>query len=124
VIRTNVPLGGGDNPGVYSTYLDNARNRGTSPFYDFAGAGSPTGSRFNADGTLRDSWVADGASRRIRNGVDWQAQIFLTTWDPAREILNIYDGVWWGFQLGVPTPGTFTLAGLGGLVAFRRRRNP
>ncbi|MEK6701566.1 MAG: PEP-CTERM sorting domain-containing protein [Planctomycetota bacterium] len=123
VIRTNVPLNAGDNPGAYEIYLDNARNRGTSPFYNFAAAGSPNGVRTNADGTFRDAWVADGPARRIKNGVDWQAQMFVSTWDSAREVINIYDGVWWGFNLGVPTPGTLTLAGLGGVFAFRRRRN-
>lgn len=123
VIRTNVGINApGNDPGNYEIYLDNARNAGVSPYYDFAGAASPTGQRTNADGSFRDAWVADGPARAIRNGVDWQAQMFVSTWDPAREVINIYDGVWWGFQLGTPAPGPVALGAMGLLVAARRRR--
>jgi hypothetical protein len=106
VIRTNVPLNGGDDPGAYQIYLDNAMNAGVSPWYDFPGATSPTGTRTNADGSLRDFWMADRPRRNIRNGVDWEAQAFLATWDPGREIINLYDGVWWGWwRLGSHTRG-------------------
>lgn len=120
-IRTNWGINAA-NPGVYETYLDNAANAGTSPFYNFAGAGSPNGVRNNPNGTLRDAWVADRPRRELRNGVDWEAQMFLATWDPARETINIYDGVWWGFELSVPSPACVSLASLGVLVIARRRR--
>lgn len=120
-IRTNWGINAA-NPGVYETYLDNAMNAGTSPFYDFGGPTSPNGVRNNADGSLRDAWVADRPRREIRNGVDWEAQMFLATWDQAREVINLYDGVWWGYELSVPSPGTVVLGAIGGLLVARRRR--
>ncbi len=123
VVRTNVPLGSGDNPGAYSIYLDNADNRAAgAPWYDAPGDG--------VHGTFVDAqrrtnfWMADRPSRLIVDGVDWQAQVFLATGDIARRTLTIYDGVWWGFTLStnIPTPGSLALLALGGLAAARRRR--
>lgn len=123
VIRTNVPLSGGDAPGAYSIYLDNADNRAAgAPWYEAPGDG--------VHGTFQDAqrrtnfWMADRPSRAIVDGVDWQAQVFLATGDIARRTLTIYDGVWWGFGLStnVPSPGSLALLGLGGLAAARRRR--
>jgi MYXO-CTERM domain-containing protein len=124
VIDTNRPTSGNNNPLANNIYLDNEENAGTSPFYDTGNANDPGGYDYNGTGGLVDRWVADRPRRAIETGVTWQAQTFLSTWDPAREIINIYDGVWWGYDLAtVPTPGTLALLGLGLPLAVRRRRS-
>lgn len=129
VIRTNSPSGYGTANGNTTSvagstiYLDNGWNQPTdppnqrpdNPFYGSDDVDSSTGYAANATGFL------DRPRRDLLIGIDWEAQVFVSTWDKANKIINIYDGVWWGFET-LPSPGTGTMLALAGIVAVRRRR--
>ncbi len=125
VIRTNRPSGFGTANGDstfnagFTIYLDNGwtgnNTPPTNPFYGGDDTDSSTGYAANATAIL------DRPSRLVDIGTDWEAQAFVSTWDSANKVINIYDGVWWGFQT-LPSPGTGTMLALAGLVAMRRRR--
>jgi len=129
VIRTNRPSGFGTANGNstfnagYTIYLDNGWNQPsmpanqppTNPFYGGDDADASTGYAANATAFL------DRPARLVDIGTDWEAQAFVSTWDSANKIINIYDGVWWGFQT-LPSPGTASMLAMAGIVALRRRR--
>ena len=57
----------------------------------------------------------------------WLADAFLSTADYQTRTLTVYDGLEWGFTVAAPLPGTWTLmltglAGFGGVVAYRRKK--
>lgn len=127
VIRTNAASGFGTangnttfDPG-FTIYLDNGWNNSptntppNNPFYGGDDIDSSTGYAAN------DTAFLDRPRRDLLIGTDWEAQAFVSTWDRANKVINIYDGVWWGFQT-LPTPGTGAMMALAGIVAVRRRR--
>lgn len=114
--------------GAYWNYIDNgynytqANNYTTvapqNPFYD-------SGYWANSDDFV------DVPSRLLSSMADWEAQVFIATWQPVDEndrtqggTITLYDGVWWGFQV-VPEPTTWVLGSIGGvffLIVARRRK--
>jgi hypothetical protein len=133
VIRTNDPSAFGTkyglNSGGYTYYIDDGWSKQTKPpsdpFYGANDVNPKTG--YWADG----KHFVDEPYRLLRNGINWQAQVFIASGNLAKKQLNIYDGVWWGFQNAAPVkpapePSTLILAGTGGFVLigvwWRRRR--
>jgi hypothetical protein len=142
VIHTNDPNAFGVSNGVYggggyTNYIDNGyayppTTTGPppqNPFYnnwmDFDSFVPNRGNGGNANGTD----FVDGPSRYLTSGADWQAQVFLATWYPNNPndslmggTIDIYDGVWYGFNVSIPEPGTLSLFGGFALLVLRRRR--
>jgi hypothetical protein len=122
-IRTDKPTGNGITNGYnagggYYEYLDNAGTTGTDPFHPSL----PNGA---ADNTYFLDAPARGGD--CPYSADWDAQLFVSTWDQANKKITIYDaGIWWGFDLVcIPEPSSLTFAAM--TVTFtlvlRRRRN-
>jgi hypothetical protein len=104
---------------TYYEYLDNAGTYNTNPYYDNGGLAPAPDPANNTD--FLD--IPARAQNPFGTTV-WQAQAFVSTWDPGNKIINIYqNGVWWGFDLNaVPEPASLGLLGLGTLTLLQRRR--
>lgn len=102
----------------YTQSLDNEGTPGTNPFYDNIQR-SPTTSTQFLDIPARGGTCPYTA--------DWEAQVFLASWNPAAKQITVYEkGIWWGFDLVCAVPEPATTAGTTAMIllfAVRRRRD-
>ena len=99
----------------YYWYLDNEHDL-SQPFYP-SHASSSTGFLDRPSRYCPDSVCPCGGS------LDWDAQVFVSTWDQTNKKITVYGkGVWWGFDLAcVPEPTMVSLLVLGCGLVFNRR---
>jgi PEP-CTERM motif len=125
-VLTNDPKSGLGTNGVnvgggFTEYLDNGSYYGTNPYYgNLGGIGM---------GAITSTQLFDAPARScVVNGptVQWEAQTFISTWNPGAKTINIYgQGIEWGFNLSaVPEPGPFALLMLGLVGLVLRRHKP
>jgi hypothetical protein len=124
VIRTNDPSGFGTTNGVndgggYYLYIDNGWPGQTVPPSDpYYGKDDD----INSTGYFGNSTAfVDQPSRAFQQGLDWDAQVFIAFGNLDAKLLNVYDGVAWGFTM-TPEPNTFTLVALGIVMLAVGRR--
>ena len=125
VISNNWSIAGGvGQPGVPYSGVDNLG--ANNPYYDSLAAANGT-AFFDSPQRLVDTNPIPGTSGRP---LQWTAELFLvdqTGNDPisGAPIVNIYDGVQYGFIVATPEPGTYAymlvLSG-SAIVGIRRRR--
>jgi hypothetical protein len=128
VVSTNCPLthgttNGYDAGGGYWQYLDNSDTPKTNPFYDNDPPDPATATEF----LDIPSRCCPDHTCPCYGTCDWDAQVFVATWDESNKKMTIYeDGIWWGFEIAcVPEPSSFivwSLLGGLGIIGWRRRR--
>lgn len=129
-VRTNDPSQHGidrghNEGGGYYQYIDNGLNF-NAPAID------PPNPLYDTRGAAGSTWFLDRPLRYCEEGepcdtsIDWEAQVFLTTFNHATKTITMYDqGVWWGYNftcVAVPEPSSFALAGIGLVICICVRR--
>jgi hypothetical protein len=111
IISTNDPIGGG----ATSPYVDPLPNAGGDfpadafPFYyDIVGGSLPDDDQ-RIDGVyhfydrpsrpIPEAPPGGGMSSKV-----WNAELYLTSWDGTSTVIDVYDGIAWGFQLSYYEP--------------------
>jgi hypothetical protein len=119
VISTNCATdfgsGNGYNAGGgYWEYLDNSETPNANPFYDNDPPDPATDTEF-LDIPTRP---CPDSTCPCAGVCDWDAQVFVATWDERDKSMTIYeDGIWWGFTMTcVPEPATLVV--FCGIFAF------
>ncbi|MBN1909214.1 MAG: hypothetical protein JW818_05705 [Pirellulales bacterium] len=126
-IYTNCALDHGktngyDAGGGYWEYLDNAETPDTNPFYDNDPPDPATATEFL---DIPSRYCPQHECPPCGGTCDWEAQVFIATWDEAASTITVYeDGIWWGFNLScVPEPSSFIMWGVvaTGMIVCRWR---